>query len=81
MDDFSFLIDLIDRLGVIAVLAWMVYQCKQDYRSEKELHNQTRREYREDLREIAGMRQSLLQVQNQVRQYNSNDTQPLPNLE
>lgn len=62
MDDFAQISNLIQDIGIWAMFAWLYVQ-------EKKAHNQTRNQYREDLREIAGMRQSMNRVQNMVNDH------------
>ena len=64
--DLSKIIDLIQQLGIWIVFAWL-------YVNEKKAHQVTRDQYREDLREIANLRQNLNRVQTYVR-----DNQQVP---
>jgi len=64
MDDINLIWDIVQSLGMWAIFAWL-------YVNEKNAHKETRKEYREDLREIAGIRQSLTNTQNTVQQWNS----------
>lgn len=59
--DFQQVSNLIQDLGIWILFAWL-------YINEKKAHNETRKQYREDLREIAGMRQSMNRVQSVVQQ-------------
>lgn len=72
MDDFQMISEignLIQGLGMWAIFAWL-------YIREKEAHSDTRKEYREDLREIAGIRQSLTNTQRNVAEWNENNANP-----
>ncbi len=57
---------LIQDFGIWIVFAWMYVQ-------EKKAHQLTREQYRDDLREIANLRQNLNRVQSYVR-----DAQQIP---
>lgn len=59
--DFAQIIDLIQNWGVWVIFAWL-------YINEKRAHQLTREQYREDLREIAGLRQNIGRVQSYVRE-------------
>lgn len=72
MEDFQMISEignLIQGLGMWAIFAWL-------YIREKEAHRDTRKEYREDLREIAGIRQSLAKTQRNVAEWNENNATP-----
>lgn len=56
--------NLVQGIGMWAIFAWL-------YIREKEAHRDTRKEYREDLREIAGIRQSLSKTQAHVATWKS----------
>lgn len=58
---FTKLVDLAQSFGI-----WIVFMYL--YISEKRAHEQTRLEYRQDLREIAGLRQNLQRTQYYVEQ-------------
>jgi len=57
--DFAQIVDLIQQLGIWIVFAWL-------YVNEKKAHQHTREQYREDLREIANLRQNIGRVQTYV---------------
>lgn len=59
---FKTLVDLAQSFGI-----WIVFMYL--YISEKRAHEQTRREYRDDLREIAGLRQNLQRTQTYANEY------------
>lgn len=59
MDEFQVFMDVIDTLGTLGLLIWLVVQFRGDLRVEQLRHEETRHSYREDLREIAGVRNSL----------------------
>lgn len=61
VDLFTKLVDLAQSFGI-----WIVFMYL--YISEKRAHEQTRMEYRQDLREIAGLRQNLQRTQYYVDQ-------------
>lgn len=61
--DLGLIIDLARELGGYIVFLALFLRERQD-------HNQTRHEYRSDLREIAGMRQNLNRVQGIVDRSN-----------
>ena len=52
MDEIQFAMDIVQSVGMWAIFAWL-------YIKEKDAHKMTRKEYRDDLREVAGIRQSL----------------------
>jgi hypothetical protein len=62
--DITQIANLIQDFGIWILFAWLYVQ-------EKKAHNDTRVQYREDLREIAGMRQSMTRVQQSVNDFNS----------
>ena len=53
MDEFSIIIELVQSVGMWAIFAYL-------YVAEKRAHEKTRYEYRNDLREVAGLRARLL---------------------
>lgn len=71
MEDFQLIGEignLLQGVGMWAIFAWL-------YVREKEAHAETRKDYREDLREIAGMRQNLRNTQVAVKNWQSPDVQ------
>jgi len=52
MEDVSVVIDLIREFGLWVVFAWL-------YSTERKTHNETRHAYFEDLRDLAGVKQTL----------------------
>mgnify|MGYP006921614518 CR=1 FL=1 len=59
----TLLLDVLNAFGTLGALVYMLHYLMQDLQREKSEHANTRKEYREDLREIAGMRQSLHKAQ------------------
>lgn len=55
--DLPQIIDLIQQLGIWIIFAWL-------YLQEKQAHQATREQYRDDLREIASLRQNLTPIRN-----------------
>lgn len=54
--DLTQIIDMVQNFGIWIIFAWL-------YIKEKEAHQHTREQYREDLREIANLRQNIGRVQ------------------
>lgn len=54
MDELQLIIDMFQNVGMWAVFAWLYYQ-------EKQQHNETRKAYFDDLRELAGVKPQLRQ--------------------
>lgn len=52
MDDPTILLDVVQSVGMWAVFLYL-------FINERKSHESTRRQYREDLREVAGLRQSI----------------------
>ena len=69
MDELQFVIDLVQSLGMWAIFAWL-------YVREKDAHKETRKEYRDDLREIAGIRQTLTNTQRSVTEWKASNDNP-----
>jgi len=59
MAEFDAFLSLLNELGTLGILAWLVWQGRRDLRLERVSHDDTRHLYREDLREIANIRKSL----------------------
>jgi|GEM_PF-5183696 len=55
----TLVLDVLNAFGTLGALVYMVRYLMQDLQREKTEHADTRKEYRDDLREIAGMRRSL----------------------
>lgn len=64
MDDLKPILELIAQFGTGGVFLWMLIR-------EMNKHDETREQYRDDLRDVAGMRQQLRPL---------SDTQPIPNI-
>lgn len=60
--DFSQVSNLIQDIGIWVLFAWLYIQ-------EKKAHAETIRQHQNDLREIAGMRSNLMQVQRVVKSH------------
>jgi|GEM_PF-4531019 len=79
---------LITPIGMAAIFVWLYISEKKSHEEtrryywnrfdeEKMAHERTRQQYRDDLREVAGMRQQLRTVQSVVRTYPERETQEI----
>lgn len=79
---------LMTPIGMAVIFVWLYLQEKKSHEEtrkyywtrideEKLKHEATRNQYREDLREIAGMRQHLSTTQRAVEQFRVRETQEM----
>lgn len=55
MEEMKFIVEIINTVGTVGLLVWMVTTSRADLKAEQAAHELTRREYREDLRDMANL--------------------------
>lgn len=55
MEEVQIIIDIANTVGTLGLLVWMVITLRNDLKAEQNAHELTRREYREDLRDMANL--------------------------